>query len=328
MLEMSFLCDLLPSPNECLEPPMWLQTGSQKRISRAMKRALILVALFLYLGLSFAGLCQAVEVLIIYRRDIPLHTVMVERLKGFSKGHKDISVRYLGVLPTDPEGPVRQQNLRTGVAVALGDTALKFALSRVACDRGVYLLISNSSLLEGLGRRGKWSGTMLWVPVGIQLAILRDVFPGIRNVGTIVHGPREKALRRELDLVPWIAPPSLKVETLKDPREMVKKLPMLLRDVDAFLFYPDPMVFNSAILQEAVRIQGTFKVPVIVPSGALSLAGASMAIYYNQEKLLAALKSYISGRMTTFDRACCIDVTINKEIATSLGLQFESASQN
>jgi len=263
------------------------------------------------------------KALLVFREDMVVHKMVVNRLKaGLNEGTK-FSVSFKGILPEALYQP-QEDGLDVDLVIALGDVALQYTLLKVQYRRGIYLLISNSDLKAKAEASGAWTGTMLWVPLDIQLSVLHKTFPKIQKVGTIVTRSNAHMIKEELRQASRKGLPFLKVETLESPSEILKTAADLFKDVDAFIFYPDPVVFNSATIEEVLKLQKELNVPVIAPAKVVARLGAYASIAYDLDALLDELRRHLMDEThLDFEKRCCIEVSINPKIGNMLQVPWE-----
>lgn len=271
-------------------------------------------------GMSHPSKAKA---LLVFREDMVVHKMFVNRLKAGLHGETKFGVSFKAVLPEElyrPEG----EGVAVDLVIAIGDVALQYALLRVEYRRGIYLLISNPGLKARADATGRWTGTMLWVPLNIQLAVLHNTFPQLKKVGTMVTGSSLHLIEEELRQAPCEASLRLKVETLDGPDELLERAADLFKDVDAFIFYPDPVVFNSATIEEVLKLQKELNVPVIAPARAMARLGAYVSIAYDLDALLEELRRHLTGEThLDFEKRCCIEVSINQKVGEMLQLPWK-----
>ena len=260
--------------------------------------------------------------LLIFREDMFIHRAMVDGLKeGVKKGAK-FHIEYKGIRPDalyQPEG----EGLKVDLVIAIGDVALQYALLKVQYQQGIYVLISNTELRARAEAMGHWTGSMLWVPIGMQLSLLHKTFPEIKRVGTIVTRSNEHNLMEEMGDAFTRELPSLEIKTIDSPSEILRRAVDLFKDVDAFIFYPDPVVFNSATIVELLKLQQELKVPIVAPAEALLNLGAFVSVAYDLDAIVDELERHLrDDGQPLFRKECCIEVSINQKVGNMLNVPW------
>ena len=264
------------------------------------------------------------QVLIAYRDDITIHKILLNGLMASLKDDyfTEKKVKTIGLTGDKNTWPLIGEK-KADLAVALGDSALKFVLEQAEIRRGIYLLISNPEIKESADRKGIWTGTTLWVPLGIQLSVIEEMYPNLKRIGIVVGKETLPRLKREINQVKSDRTLPLTIVTIDRPRELLKEISTLFPKIDAFLFYPDPIIFNSATIGEILRLQKEFLVPVVAPAPAIAQMGACIAVYYDLNELLREIVHHITrAPFEDFDKECCVKVSINVDTTKMLNADW------
>ncbi len=260
-------------------------------------RGLIALLLSISILLSFSAKVypkSMSRLLIAYRGDIGIHKVLVNKLISLLNKEKTGGWEIITIdLEHEINATMSFPEQRADLGVALGDSALNFLCEHAHIKKGIYLLISNPRIIERVNRENIWSGTTLWVPLATQLSMIDEMYSFVKRIGIVVAKDTFQRIEKELyhmksrkRIVPEIV-------TIDDPKEFIEVIYPLFQKTDMFLFYPDPLIFNSATIGEILKLQKEFMVPVLAPAPSLEEMGACIAIFYDLDELIKAIARHI-----------------------------------
>ena len=218
--------------------------------------------------------------------------------------------------------------MKAALAVARTKPAAMFA---VLIPKEGYTKLQNE--LTGVG--GKGGATLLSAiyldqPLKRQLDLITTVLPHTRSIGILYSNPpkeisslRSQMLARKLALVE------------RSPTETITMhaaLQSLLQNSDVVLALPDTEIYNSATIRNILLTTYRNKTPVIGFSPAYVKAGALCAVFSTPEQLSAQTLTIIMGyaesrTLPVAQHARGFEVSINEQVARSLGLTLKSESQ-
>lgn len=168
-------------------------------------------------------------------------------------------------------------------------------------------------------------------PFGRQLDLIRLALPDARRVGVLwgvdalgqVGALQTAALERNLQVMAARVAPGESVFPL---------LQKVLEDSDVFLSVPDPQIFNSASIQNILLTSFRLRVPFVGFSPSYVQAGAVFSVHSTPAMIgrqaAALARNVLQGRGLPTSPVNPIEfaVTVNEQVARSLGLSLSATS--
>lgn len=220
------------------------------------------------------------------------------------------------------------------VFVALGSPAAAALARRDGRSLLLCALLPRSSferIAQDSGRRvsNQFSALFLDQPLGRQLDLLRLGLPDARRVG-VLWGPESQLQAAALGALAGARSLQLVGATVGGADGAFPGLKRVLEEADVLLALPDPLVFNSASIQNILLASYRARVPLVGFSQAYVRAGALLALFVTPEQVgqQAALlvRSALQGRSLppepVYSRE--FQVEVNQPVARSLGLRLDA----
>lgn len=200
----------------------------------------------------------------------------------------------------------------------------------VASDRPRFLVGMPYRELEQLAADGRHGGVPLEPDPADQLWLLRQLLPGARRIGVLVHPDNDWQVRR-LEQAARGVSVSLKFWQLSSPDDLTEVLPEVLPRIDALLLLPDVRLFNAStaklLLLSSYR-QGT---PVIGPDQQFVRAGSLASVYVGNEDVVELLANmmhrWASSQKMLGPRFAAGTVELNGHVARSYGVTAATESE-
>jgi hypothetical protein len=162
--------------------------------------------------------------------------------------------------------------------------------------------------------------------------LIRTVIPRSSRVGLLIHTNdveiinilAENASRFNLTIKPSV---------INDEGNIGEALGYILNDIDVLLALPDSRIHNSRTISHILTTAYRKNIPVVGFSSAYVKAGALAAIYTSPEDIAHQLSEVVVEFVSTgyvekrFQHATYFSVSINFEVARSLGLPLISPSE-
>lgn len=263
---------------------------------------------------------SALNLVIIFRDDMPVHNRLVENMQKLLRSNKDILIRSM---------PVKSFNTSlnsSDFVLAIGDSALAAAM-KFEEARGFFLLVTDSFWADQAVSTGRWQGVMARPPYGLQMKVMRDVLPHVSSLG-LIYGPESRYEFNLLRQAASYAGINIKAKEVMEPSLSLQSIHPLFDSCHAVFMFPDARLLNNITMESMLLLQHEKKIPVIGISKASVVAGALMAVSYDLDILAQvtcdAINRYsISNVMpdeTVFVKA--VTVYYNASVAKRLGLQL------
>lgn len=231
------------------------------------------------------------------------------------------------------DGPEAIQN--TDLIVAVGVRAAN-ALPADTAVPVLYALVPKSGyealtkMRRQQGGNAAQSAIYLNQPVERQLRLLASALPNHRRVGILLSA----SSRNELDQLSREAPAHrLKVYSAEvdEHLDLSAALQRVLENSDVLLAMPDTTIYNGATIRNLLFSSYRSNKPLVGFSAGFVQAGAIGAVFSTPEQfgeqIAATIEQFSnSGRLPPPQYPQMFHVTINKTVASSLGLTLKDAN--
>jgi putative ABC transport system substrate-binding protein len=173
--------------------------------------------------------------------------------------------------------------LRPAIFVALGTEATQLLVAAGASSPVLSALIPRSSferILRGNGKATSARLTAIYLdqPLARQLALVRQVFPLAKRLGVLWGGESSDRAAGLKSLV-TASGMELQEATVTQLQDLPGALAQVLAQSDVLLALADPLVFNSATIQNILMASFRARIALVAFSPAYVRAGAVLAIY-------------------------------------------------
>lgn len=217
--------------------------------------------------------------------------------------------------------------LKAAFAVARFKPAAMLAVLIPKAGYGKLLNDFSAQIQSGTS---KFSAIYLDQPIKRQLDLIRAALPNISSIGVLYSAPP-----MELGALRMIAAAHklvLNERLLNSALPLHAELQELLAGSDALLALPDAAIYNAATIRNILLTTYSNKVPLIGFSPAYVKAGALCAVFSTPEQIASQSVGIIQYYVATHilpdaQYAKEFEVTVNEQVARSLGLDIKSASQ-
>ena len=295
---------------------------------RALINAVLSLGAFMLLSTASIA-ASAPRIAIVYRSDIPLHEKLVQRMEyGIKERLNHVEIKTFYLLPGH-SGESRGDFVRYApqLVIALGDTSLAFSLGNASAGKGIFLLVADRGLAGKAVATKRWSGTCLWLSPEKQLELIRGLFPAIKSIGTVISRESSKSAA-EFTGYAKKAGIELHVVEAVSSRDVIPAVVKAFRTSDAFWMIPDPLVANSVIFREMLRLQHDYRKPVIGLSRQMVELGSMISASYALPKLLEQVIKAVEQfeRVHTLPdpqtfAVCCYTISLNPRVASLLSYE-------
>lgn len=172
------------------------------------------------------------------------------------------------------------------------------------------------------------SAVVLDQPLGRQMALILRALPNLKRVA-VLPGPQTQpqlgALEREARArgIHLVTTPGVAAAA-----DIYPALKLAMADADLLLALPDPVVYNSASLQNILLTSYRARVPLVGYSAALVKAGALLAVYSTPAQVArhaaGVVRKGLAGRgLPPVQSPAEFAVAANARVAASLGLLLD-----
>ncbi|MEH6358744.1 MAG: ABC transporter substrate binding protein [Pseudomonadales bacterium] len=249
------------------------------------------------------------------------YNVTITTLDGLQKGEQTLPATY-------------------GVLVTIGTRATRYALDEKISKTIFATFVTRSSLMPELSVDEKFPGALkgamvLDQPAQRIVALAQLIKPKMRSLGTVVNGSSANR-KDEFSLAAVTAGLQLNVATLFEDSNPIGDLKSIFSSSDVFIVVPDKARFNSKIAKWILFLSYRHRVPVIGYSQKYSDAGALVSLFSTPEQMGRdtgrLIREGLSDRRRLFSNPRVLTpqeftLTVNDKVATSLGLEIDSAEQ-
>jgi ABC-type uncharacterized transport system substrate-binding protein len=245
------------------------------------------------------------------------------QLKG-----SDVKLRVIGVGTPLPE---------SDLVIAAGmNAALSLARARPAAMLAVlvpaegYRKLQNEFVSPANNAAGMLSAIYLDQPFRRQFELIATVLPDTKSVGVLYSTPpRELSSLRVLAKARNL---ELKERSTASANSLHAALQEILLGSDVLLALPDAEIYNTSTIRNVLLATYRSKVPLVGFSAAYVKAGALCAVYSTPAQIAAQSAAIIrefsvSRLLPSAQYAKDFEVSVNEQVARSLGLNIKSAIQ-
>ena len=278
----------------------------------------------LWLGLLLPSTVFALEVAVVVSQPAGPHQAFADAFGRVTAG-----LGHRIVLAGSARQGVDDRVLaRADLVVASGEAAAAAVLGRHR--RPILATMLSREAFERLRRRhpeAALSAFTLDQPLDRQLRLLRALLPESRRVGALVGdaGFDREALASAADRVGL----ALTTAVVAGESALIRGLENVLRDSDAFLAIPDPLLSSPSAARAILLTSYRFRKPVIAFSQAYVEAGALAAVYTTPEQVATEAAAWLAStrkdkpRLPAPRGPAAFEIAINPQVARALGVRVD-----
>lgn len=177
-----------------------------------------------------------------------------------------------------------------------------------------------------------FSAALIDQPLGRQLALIRRVLPQFQRVA-VLSGPQTRllfpdlqreALSRQLEL--------RQTQPIASAEDIYPALKQAIEASEVILAQPDPLIYNSASLQNILLTTYRARIPLVAFSPAYVKAGALLAVYSTPAQIARRAVEMVRQRpvgtgLPLPHKPREFEVVVNERVAASLGLWIDQPQQ-
>ncbi len=237
----------------------------------------------------------------------------------------------LSVIDAEKTLPSSDLVIAAGMKASLSVTSAKPAamLAVLIPKEGFNKLLKEFSA-QGKSAANAFSAIYLDQPYKRQLDLITAVLPHARSIG-VLYSTAPAELNRLSALVG-----ARKLEfherSSVSSSNLYSNLQSLLLSSDVLLALPDAEIYNASTIRNILLATYRNKVPLIGFSSAYVKAGALCAVFSTPEQIarqsLNIIQEYIeTGNLPAAQFARDFEISVNEQVAHSLGLNIRSVSQ-
>lgn len=214
------------------------------------------------------------------------------------------------------------------LVVAVGVRALQLA-SKLKANTpvlGVFTPLPTFNVLLESNKRdlGNFSAILLDQPFSRQMALMRIILPGSKNVGVLL-GPTSGKYAELLQEAGEKSAFHIADEMVPQEADLIPKLRKVLEENDALLAIPDPMIYNRETAHPILLTSYRHQKPVFGYSQSYVRAGALAAVYSSVKQLARqaaeiTLVQHSSGLLPPPQAPRYFSVMMNAQVARSLSI--------
>ncbi len=164
-------------------------------------------------------------------------------------------------------------------------------------------------------------------PAVRQINLIQLLFPKIKTIGTLVGSFSTK---QEKTLIKTTKDCSLNLKTrkVKNNEDINNQLNELLKNTEALLPLPDPIIYNRFTIPQILLTTYHQKIPVIGFSKSFAEAGAIAAVYSTPEQISQHISEVIPlifsdpGYRPASSHPAYFDIAINRNVARTLEVKI------
>jgi putative ABC transport system substrate-binding protein len=290
----------------------------------------VVVGLGLLLGLCTLTVSEsaAMDIAILQSSDIPAYHEAVAGVKATGPiGAIYTEYDLQGDLELGKKLARKLRASNTSLVVAVGLKAALAAKVEIVDIPIVYTMILDP--LKHQLTADNMTGTLLEVPIGRQLTIIRKFLPTIHKLGTLYDPAKTSSRLKEAVQQAAISDFQLKGLPVESEKEVPPQLRALLEDVEALLLIPDSTVLTNESLRFILDSALAHHIPTIGFSEEFTRLGAllSMSVNYGEVGRETGLlaKRILDGEQLLPLNPVPIErrkITVNLKTARFLGITF------
>jgi hypothetical protein len=288
-------------------------------------------ALWFGLALCYASGANAADVEIVLGDNSPAYVESARLIAD------DLSGRAAVTLRQADEFARGAKLARANLVITLGSRALQAELGSERIAPTIAMLLPRLSYEQAANPASRGSpprsltAVFLDQPPARQLNLIRTVTPERTRIGLLSSSAHEQNVRwieaaaRDQKLV-------LHRETIAQSADLHPALQRLLPEVDAILALPDPVVFNSATIQNILLTAYRAQQPLFGFSPSYTKAGAIAAVYSTPQQIARQTSQlaiqFLAGNPLPppqYPRA--FSVSVNSTVARSLNIAVDSEQE-
>ena len=177
--------------------------------------------------------------------------------------------------------------------------------------------------------RRPFSAALIDQPIGRQLALIKRALPQYQRIG-VLAGVQSRQVLDVLDKEAHARGLSVrKSQWVNAAEDVYPALKQAIEESDVILALPDPLIYNSANLQNILLTMYRARTPLIAFSPAYVKAGAVLAVYSTPAQVARRaaemLRQWQSGRgLPLPQKPREFEVAVNERVAASLGLWIDA----
>lgn len=177
--------------------------------------------------------------------------------------------------------------------------------------------------------RRPFTAALIDQPLGRQLALIKRALPQYQRVG-VLAGVQTRQVLDVLDKEALARGLSLrKTRLVNAAEEVYPALKQAIEEAEVILALPDPLIYNSASLQNILLTLYRARTPLVAFSPAYVKAGAVLAVYSTPAQVARRgaemLRLWQSGRgLPPPQKPREFEVAVNERVAASLGLWIDA----
>ncbi len=300
---------------------------------KAGRRAWLWPAAALLAALLPAAAPAADRIVLVYDRDSAAHQeAMRAALEELRQQGHEVAVEHRGVDEPGSDRPEAQAQDAPRLTITVGLAAARSVRERAPGAPVLHTLVSSHVARGLVADDGPARVLHLDQPVARFAGLLGAAFPSNSRVAILLgpsSGTESDALRRALG-----ERFALRMEVVTEHGELIPALERLLRQSDVLLAIPDPVLYNRFTVQKILLTTYRHAVPVVAFSASLVRAGAALALHSTPRQLgrqigetIHALLRAGTSRVPPLQGPRYFTVTVNEQVARSLGLQVRDAAE-
>ncbi len=273
----------------------------------------ILLPVFLF---SLVCSSQAAEeILIVYRKDVALYQKIAQTIEG-EFGDR---IHLLALDSRNKGNQSRLGGITPSLVIALGDLASYNC--QALSSRKILLLISNPLIIQE-AQKNRDCEVRLFTPPSLVLEKVHQIFPRFKRIG-LIYTSRSQIYYKEAER----AAQTLGIELISrraGPEEIIRAVSEVIKECEAFLLLPDPLLLRRAVFENIIRQGFIYKKPIIGPSRSTVRLGALLSVDYDFEFLLSQCRKVLKDYFRT-GRLVCPEIPykvhINEKTLKFMGLK-------
>ena len=236
----------------------------------------------------------------------------------------DLSERYVLQIARAGE-PIQDADLVVAVGMKAASAASNFSqpILNVFVPRAGFEKLSRAA-------SPVFSAIYMDQPLERQLALISSIFPRNPNIGVLYATP--PAELEELRRLSAARHFTLHERTVDQKHPVASALSDLLEESEVLLVLPDATIYNSDTIRNILLETYRKQVPMVGLSPGYVRAGALCAVYSTPEQIAKqaadAIEQFaISGKLPASQYPGEFDVSVNTQVARSLGLVIKDAER-
>lgn len=231
------------------------------------------------------------------------------------------------VLPTENLNDFKRSIRKSSLIIPLGSKACSYAHYHFP-KTSVYCALVTKSLTNNLQHSALKNHSSLYInqPLSRYITLAESLHTKKEKIGYIVAS-NNNALIANIKNHDKFSDRKSVVATVKNKKEVLRKLKSLIKEVDVLIALPDPLVYNRSTIKGVLLTTYRKKIPLIGFSNSYTKAGAAASLFTTpkqfSKQLIEVIKKWLNNKkIPKPSHPKYFDITVNQSVARTLSIDL------